>query len=292
MKGFRRWTGVICPRGHPGGRNRAATRHCGTRGSGACTDCRSRHRALLDVQRVTESIGGRSADHRSLDAGEPAGPERGGDDPARPAGRAPDQRVRLRRGRDRAQALPGQLPLDLAERRRADRLPVPLRGRVEHRHPVRVRLQQQRHPRRSGRRLRLRGLPGPVRHGRLLEVSDRPDRDPDVPEVPLEGHARREASRQPGHAGARGLVLAGRAERLPALLEEPLGPADSDRRLGRPLPDEPPDAACLRRAGGPERHPQLRRDPASGPTTSHRGGAATSTTTPAGAAGCRWGRSS
>ena len=90
------------------------------------------------------------------------------------------------------------------------------------------------------------------------------ERGPHVPDVPLEGHAGRAAARRPGTAGAGGLVLAGRARRLPALLEEPLGPADPDRREDRALPRQPPDAAGLRRPRGPQRHPQPRRDPVLG----------------------------
>ena len=58
----------------------------------------------------------------------------------------------------------------------ADRLPIPVHRAVEHGHPVRLRPRQQR--RRiggPGRRLRLRLLPRPVRHGRLLDVPDRRD---------------------------------------------------------------------------------------------------------------------
>ena len=142
----------------------------------------------------------------------------------RPAGRPPDQRVRLRRGRDRPQPLPAKLPLGLPERRRADHLPLPLPGPVEHRHPVRLRPQQQR---RSADRTtpRLRLLPRPVR---MAVYSRYPiDTTGSAPSrIPLEGHARRHAARRSEHAGACGLVLAGRAERLPALVQKPLGPAD------------------------------------------------------------------
>ena len=154
---------------------------------------------------------------------------------------------------DGAPPLPGQLPLDRPERRSADLLPVPLHGRVEHRHSVRLRPEQQRRRRRAGRRFRLRLLPGPVRNGGLLDVSDRRHGHPHLPEVPLEGHARRPAPGRSRHAGTGRLVLARRAERVPALLEEPLGPADPGREQGRPLPHQPPDAARLRRPRGPER---------------------------------------
>ena len=180
-----------------------------------------------------EPIGCRPADRRSLDAGQPAGPERGRDDPAGPAGRAPHQRVRLRRRRDRARALPGQLPLGLAERRRADRLSVPLRRRVEHRHPVRLRPEQQR---RDRRRRTTPTASGPTRASsgwRSTPGTHRPHRDPHLPALPLAGHAGRAAPGRPGDAGADGLVLAGGARGLPALVEEPLGSADRDRRPGR-----------------------------------------------------------
>ena len=108
--------------------------------------------------------------------------------------------------------------------------------------------------------------------------------DPDVPELPLEGHARL--------AAADGLVLAGGAGDLPAVVEEPLGRADQGRPAHRPLPGEPPDAAGVRRRRGPQRSTQLRRDPALGRLHLAAGSPATSTTTPVGAAGSSRGRAS
>ena len=234
----------------------------------------ARRRSLRHLQRLAQPQRRGPADRGPVDAEQPAGEERRRDDPARPARRRPDQRVRLRRRRRRAAALPGQLPLDLAERRGADPLPVPLLGRVEHRHPVRLRPEQQRR-RSAGRTTRTASvLPGPVRDGRLLDAT-RSTR-------PGSGRSRSSSGRtcrerklpdDPATPGAEGLVLAGRAGRLPALLEEPLGPADPDRRQGRPLPDQPSDAAGVRRAGGPERHAQLRRDPPLGRLHHAAGGA-------------------
>ena len=112
------------------------------------------------------------------------------------------------------------------------------------------------------RRLRLRLLPRPVRHGRLLEVPHRHRGRPDLPELPVEGHARGEAARRPGHGGARGLVLPRGAGRLPAVQQVALGRADHPRaEQDRALPGLAPHAAGLRRSRGPQRHPQLRRDP-------------------------------
>ena len=51
-----------------------------------------------------------------------------------------------------AAPVPGQLPLDRAERRHADPLRLPLHRRVEHRDPVRLRPEQQRRHRRPRRR--------------------------------------------------------------------------------------------------------------------------------------------
>ena len=92
-------------------------------------------------------------------------------------------------------------------------------------------------------------------------------------------------SRRPGDAAPR-LVLARRARRLPALLEEPLGRTDPDRRQDGALPRQPPDAAGLRRPRGPQRQAATTTRSASGPTTSPRAPAATSTTTTDGAAAC------
>ena len=70
------------------------------------------------------------------------------------------------------------------------RLPVPVHGAVQHRHPVGLRPQQQRCRRRARRCLRLRVLPRPVRDGRLLEhpIDERDIRT--FQNFLLEGHAR------------------------------------------------------------------------------------------------------
>ena len=87
---------------------------------------------------------------------------------------------------------------------------------------------------------------------------DRLRRDPHVPELPLEGHARRTPAREPsGHP----VVLARGAGGVPVVLEEPLGRPDRDRRQDGPLPGQPPDPTGVRRRRGPQRHPQPRRDP-------------------------------
>ena len=133
-------------------------------------------------------------------------------------------------GRARGPAVPGQLPVGAPQRRRRHRLPVPVRGAVEHRHPVGIRPQQQRRHRRARRRLRLRVLPRPVRHGRVLDVPDRRStrcarsrtssgRTCPAPCCPT---TRRRRPRR--------LVLARGARRLPPLVEEPLGRADRHRR--------------------------------------------------------------
>ena len=75
----------------------------------------------------------------------------------------------------RRRSLPEQLPRGLAERRRADPLPLRVRRAVQHRHPLRERPRQQRLGRRPERRLRFRLLPGAVRSRRLLALPDRLD---------------------------------------------------------------------------------------------------------------------
>ena len=59
-----------------------------------------------------------------------------------------------------------------------------------------------------------------------------------------------------------------------------------DRRHDRALPGQPPDAAGVRRPGGPQRHAQPRRDPALGRLHHARRTPATSTTTRATPAAC------
>ena len=172
------------------------------------------------------------------------------------------QRVRLRpRG---GPAVRRELPRRLAERRAGAALPVPVRRAVEHRRPVRVRPEQQRRRRHdAGRRrlrrrlVRVRPVPGPVRDGRLLEVPDRPPRGAHVPAVQVAGHARQPAARR--------LLLARGAGGPAAVVEEPLGRADQGGPAeDRALPGVAPDAADVRRARGPERPPQPRRDPVLG----------------------------
>ena len=201
-------------------------------------------------------------------AGQRAGVRRRGDDPARRRGRHPGQRVRLRAGRRGGRAVPRQLPRGRPERGRTGRLPLLLRRAVQHRHPERLRPQQQR---RGGAPGTQAGgddsfgfglLPGPVRHGRLLQVPHRDRRGPHLPALPLEGHAGRAAARRPGDPRAGRLVLPRGARRLPPLVEVALGrPDQAARTQAGPLPRLAPDAAHLRRRRGPQRASQPRRDP-------------------------------
>ena len=190
----------------------------------------------------------------------------GRDHPAQPARRAAGQRVRLRRRRRGGRAVPRQLP-------RGRRRTAPARShypyyyvrRVQHRHPQRLRPQQQRRRRRPADDAFGFGF-FPGQFGMVVYSKYPIDTDagPHLPALPLEGHARRDAARRPRHARARRLVLRRGARRLPALQQVALGPADPDRRRDRALPGLPPDAAGVRRRRGPQRHPQLRRDPVLG----------------------------
>ncbi len=221
-----------------------------------------RGRPFLDVQRFAQPVLRRSAGDESLHTEQPAGEERRGDDPALPAGRSPDQRVRLL-GREPATAgrpLPRQLPRGLAERRRADRVPVLVHRAVEHGHPLRLRPEQLRRNRLDPvgarvrrRRLRVRRVPGEVRDGRVLQVPDRRARRADVPALPVDGHA--------GQPDADAVLLARRGGDLPPLVEEPLGPTDHNWEENGALPGLAPDPAGVRRAGGPKRPSEQRRDP-------------------------------
>jgi pilus assembly protein CpaC len=80
-----------------------------------------------------------------------------------------DGRTRLSGSRPLPAALSGGQP----ERCRPDRLPLRVRRAVQHRDPQRLRPQQQRRRRWSRRRVRVRVLPGAVRHGGALAVPDR-----------------------------------------------------------------------------------------------------------------------
>ena len=167
-----------------------------------------------------------------------------------------------------AESIPDELPVHQPERRFTDPLPISLYRAVQHRHRLRLRSEQQRFRRHDPRRVRLRRrcarfrcVPGPVRHGRLLEVSDPHEPDPHLPEVPVEGHAEREAARHRRDPGTQRLVLTRGARDLPPLVQEPLGHSHSHRRGDGALPDEPSDATGLRRNRGPQWKAKLRRDP-------------------------------
>ena len=222
----------------------------------------SRRRALRHLQRLAQPQRRGTADRRPVDAEQPAGEERRRDDPARSAGRGPDQRVRLRRRRRRAAALPGQLPLDLAERRRADPLPYRFAAESNTGIPSGFDLNNNGVDRRRRRRVRLRLLPGPVRDGRLLDAtrSTRPGSGPSRSSSGRTCRARccrTTRRRRRRRTGTRRPSWPSSGSRSKSHWDLPV----RDRRQGRALPDQPSDAARVRRAGGPERDAQLRRDP-------------------------------
>ena len=210
----------------------------------------------------------RPAGHRPVHAGQRAGQQRGRDDPAGAPRRAADQRVRLRaRGR---RPVPRQLPRGRAQRRRADRLPLRLHRAVQHRRPERLRPQQQRR----------RGAPGTQAGGDdscgfgffegqfgMVVYSKYPiDTDDvrtfqnfkwkDMPGALLPD--------DPATAAPADWYSPEELAGVPALLQVALGRADQDRQEDGALPGLAPDAAHLRRARGPQRHPQPRRDPVLG----------------------------
>ena len=199
------------------------------------------------------------------------GEDRGRGHPAREPRHRAAQRVRLRAGQRRGRPVPRQLPRGAAGHGRRGRVPVRVRRSVEHRHRERLRPQQQRRGRHHApggglrrRRVRLRRVRGPVRHGRALEVPDRRRRGAHVPALPLEGHARRTAARRPEHRGAGRLVLARRARRVPPVEQVALGHPGRGRRQHRARARVAPDAAHVRRRRGPQRPAQPRRDPVLG----------------------------
>ena len=103
------------------------------------------------------------------------------------------------------------------------------------------------------RRLRVRRVPGQVRDGRVLQVPDRRSRRADVPALPVDGHA--------GQPDADAVLLARGGGDLPPLVEEPLGPTDHHWEEDSALPGLAPDPAGVRRARGPKRPSEQRRDP-------------------------------
>ena len=202
---------------------------------------------------------------RPVHPGQRPGGDGGRDHPAGAARRGVDQRVRLRRRRRRGAPVPAELPVGAAQRRGGDRLPVPLRGAVQHRDPVGPGPQQRRLGRRARRRLRIRLLPRPVRHGRLLDAPDRARRRPHLPDVPLGRHARapcyrtirRRPSRPTGTPPTSWASCACRRSRTGT------SRLDVDGRTVHFLVSHPTPAG-LRRPRGPQRATQPRRDPVLG----------------------------
>ena len=90
----------------------------------------------------------------------------------------------------------------------------------------------------------------------------------------------------PGNLRPHRLLLPRGAADPAALQQVALGRAGASRRAHRALPRLAPDAADLRRARGPQRPAQPRRDPVLGRLRLRRRDAATSTTTAAAAADC------
>ena len=232
------------------------------------------------------------AGHRPVDARRPAGRDGRRDHPADPARRPAAQRVRLRRRAARRSTCSAT-----TTSRSAQNGARPIDYRYAFIAPSNTGIP-------SGFDLNNNGtigggddafgfgvFPGQFGMAVLSQVPDRPPARADLPELPLGGHARRDAARRPGHARAGRLVLARGARRLPAVEQVALGPADPDRPRDRALPGLAPDPAGLRRRRGPQRHPQLRRDPVLG-RLRVPASATTCTTTRAGAAGCARARGS
>ena len=238
---------------------------------------------LRHLQRLAQPRHRGPAGRGPVRAGQRAGVRRRGDDPARRRGRHPRQRVRLRRGRRGGRAVPRQLPRGRPERRRSRGLPLLLRRAVQHRAspPASTSTTTGRHRRAGDDAVRLRPVPGPVRHGRLLEVPDRGRRRPHLPALPLEGHAGRRAARRPGDSPARPTGTPPRSSPSSGCPRSRTGTCRSScPAQAGPLPRLPPDAAHLRRRRGPQRPAQPRRDPLLG-RLRHAAGAPrpTSTTT-------------
>ena len=215
------------------------------------------------------------AHHRPLDPGNVQAAQRRRDHPARPPRRPADQRVRLRRGRHaRCELFQRQLPRG---RRRtgaaADRLPLPLHRAVEHR---------------ASRRGFDLNNNGGRDHARRAGTATTPSASASSPassawpSTQVPDRRRRRSARSRSSCGrtcrarccpttrpprARRLVLAGRARHLPPVVEEPLGPAVEIGGKTVHFLVSHPTPPVFDGAGGPQRPPQPRRDPASGPTT-------------------------
>src|SRR5690606_26034087 len=184
----------------------------------------------------------------------------------RTPGRGVAQRVRLRRRGHGGNAVPAALPgAAAARRRRGAPLPLPLPGPGQHRRTQRPRPGPRRRGgwRRPRARQRCVGLwpaPGAVRHAGALAAPDPGLAGAHVPPAAVE----RDAGGTPAHgSGDRAAVVPGRylAPTAPVVqitLGRPGRDADRDRAPARGTPD----AAGVRRAGGPQRQAQRRRDPA------------------------------
>ena len=225
-------------------------------------------RPLRDVQRLAEPQRRGPAGHRPVDAEQRPGVADRRDHPAGQPRRPADQRVRLRRRRPGRRAVPRQLPRGAAQRRAGRGLPLLLRRAVQHRHAERLR------PRTTTGSWAVADdafgfgfFPGqfgmavfskyPIKYDDVRTFQHFLWKDmpgallPDDPTTP-----------------PRGLVLARRARRLPALEQVPLGRPDQHRHEDRALPGLPPDPAGVRRTPRTATARATTTRSGSGPTTS------------------------
>src|SRR5699024_11101994 len=99
---------------------------------------------------------------------------------------------------------------------------------------------------------RLRSLSGPVRHGGVVQVSDRSQPHTDLSQVPLAGHAGRTAADGSALPVPRELVPDGRARGVAVVIALALGRTDQDRHITAAPARGTPDAADVRRPGAPQ----------------------------------------
>ena len=186
-------------------------------------------------------------------------------DPAGPARRAAGQRVRLRPGGAAACSRPTTCPCPTTASAPID---YPYRYIAPSRTPGSPRATTSTTTDRSVAPTTPSGsASSPGQFGMAVyskyPIDDR--QGPDVPALPVEGHAGRAASRRPAHCRSADWYSPAELGVFRLSSKSHWDLPIQHRRADRPLPGEPPDAAGVRRAsGGPQRASQLRRDPVLG----------------------------